>query len=78
MQIFNWQFSLIRLVTGSNRNELLVSESFLHCLHIYKDMLQRYIYIYIYLCSITFVHKRVFNYHTYRWKEEQNNYVGDK
>ena len=49
MQIFNWQFSLIRLVTGSNRNELLVSESFLHCLHIYKDMLQIYIYIYIYI-----------------------------
>ena len=41
MQIFNRQLSLIRLVTGSNRNELLVSESFLHCLYIYKDMLQR-------------------------------------
>ena len=35
MQIFNRQLSLIRLVTGSNRNELLVSESFLHCLYIY-------------------------------------------
>ena len=35
------------------------------------------IYIYIYLCGITFVHKRVLNYHIYRWKE-QNNYVGEK
>ena len=35
-----------------------------------------YIYI-IYLCSITIVHKRVLNYHTYRWKE-QNNYVGEE
>ena len=36
-----------------------------------------YIYIYIYLCSITIVHKRVLNYHIYRWKE-QNNYIGEK
>ena len=35
------------------------------------------IYINIYLCGITFVHKRVLNYHIYRWKE-QNNYVGEK
>ena len=35
------------------------------------------IYICIYLCGITFVHKRVLNYHIYRWKE-QNNYVGEK
>ena len=35
-----------------------------------------YIYI-LYLCGITFVHKRVLNYHIYRWKE-QNNYVGEK
>ena len=33
-------------------------------------------YIYISL-RITFVHKRVLNYHIYRWKE-QNNYVGEK
>ena len=33
--------------------------------------------MYIYLCGITFVHKRVLNYHIYRWKE-QNNYVGEK
>ena len=31
----------------------------------------------IYLCSITFVHKRVLDYHIYRWKE-QNNYVNGR
>ena len=36
-----------------------------------------YTHIYIYLCGITIVHKRVLNYHTYRWKEE-NNYAGEK
>ena len=36
-----------------------------------------YMYIYIYLCGITIVHKRVLNYHIYRWKE-QNNYAGKK
>ena len=41
-----------------------------------------YVYIYIYiiyicLCGIAFVHKRVLNYHIYRWKE-QNNYVDEK
>ena len=36
-----------------------------------------YIYIHIYLCSRTMVHKRMLNYHIYRWKE-QNNYVGEK
>ena len=32
--------------------------------------------IYIYICGMTIVHKRLFNYHIYRWKE-QNNYVGE-
>ena len=35
-----------------------------------------YIYIHTYLCCITCVHKRVLNYHIYRWKE-QNTYVGE-
>ena len=35
-----------------------------------------YIYMYIYFCSITFIHKRVLDYHMYRWKE-QNNYIVD-
>ena len=30
------------------------------------------IHIHIYLCGTTFVHKRVFNYHKYRWKEQNN------
>ena len=34
-------------------------------------------YLHIYICGITFVHKRVLNYHIYRWKV-QNNYVGEK
>ena len=29
------------------------------------------------LNGITFVHKKVLNYHIYKWKE-QNNYVGEK
>ena len=45
-------------------------------IHIYINI-YIYIYIYISLCGITFVHKRVLNYHIYRWKE-QNNYVGEK
>ena len=35
-----------------------------------------YIYIHTYLCCITCVHKRVLDYHIYRWKE-QNTYVGE-
>ena len=35
-----------------------------------------YILYYIY-SSITIVHKKVLNYHFYRWKE-QSNYVGQK
>ena len=57
------------------------------CIYKYMDIIYiyiyiKYIYIYIYntcihLCSITIVHKRVLNYHIYRWKE-QNNYVSEK
>ena len=34
-------------------------------------------YMYIYLCGITFAHKRVLNYHTHWWKK-QNNCAGEK
>ena len=47
------------------------------CIYIYICVYMYIIYIYIYPCSITIVHKRVLNYHIYRWKE-QNNYVGEK
>ena len=48
------------------------------CIYIYLyKCIYIYIYIYIYLCGITIVHKRVLNYHIYRWKE-QNNYAGEK
>ena len=33
---------------------------------------------YIYLCGITFVHKRVLNYHIYRWKWQNNNCISMK
>ena len=34
-------------------------------------------YDYVYICSTTFVHKRVRDYHIYGLNE-QNNYVGEK
>ena len=48
------------------------------CIYIYVYIyMYVYIYTYIYICGITVVHKRVLNYHIYRWKE-QNNYAGEK